>query len=236
MLPNPVGACQLTTDAHSRILKRMPFLLYCVIDAAARIEPPARGVRDAAIESVIESGLRCFYSEVPSVQGEAAVVRDDALVFHQVIHRIFTAATILPFRYPTLLPSLADVGAHLRHRAAQYNSALLSLAGKAQMDVRIAWAGTDQQASGGAEYLRRKAARDREINAAVSALRVAAGDKVLDWRQRETPQGARCFALLRRDDVCDFQQQLRQLRLDPEVNVTVSGPWPPAEFLPEFND
>ncbi len=214
----------------------MSLLLYCVIEAAATADPPATGVRGAAVQGVEAEGLRCFYSEVQSLQGDSSAIQQDAIAFHQVIHRIFTAATLLPFRYPTLLPELAEVGAHLRRRAAQYNAALSRLQGLVQMDARVAWAGAPQATGGGADYLRSKAAQEKKINASVAALRVASGSKVLDWRQRAMPQGTRGSALLRRQDVGIFQQELRQLRLDPEVSLTVSGPWPPTEFLPDFDE
>ena len=163
-------------------------------------------------------------------------MKDDALEFHRVTTELFRQAAIIPFRFPTLLSSKTQIEAHLRERAETYRVALEQFRGMVQMEVRIGLAGSSKPAdtSTGAEYLKSRAQRARQFAQAIAACRAAIQQEVIDWRQRESSHGVRCFFLVRREAVERVREHISGARLQPTLTATLSGPWPPTEFLPVF--
>jgi uncharacterized iron-regulated membrane protein len=105
------------------------------------------------------------------------------------------------------------------------------------MEIRLqfpAAPATPDNSSGGAAYLRARAARARQVEQAIALCRAAIPEEVVDWRQRESSHGVRCFLLMRRDVVGQFQQKINHVQLPEGWNAAVSGPWPPTEFFPVF--
>jgi Gas vesicle synthesis protein GvpL/GvpF len=192
-------------------------------------------VGGAAVESVDVNGLRCFYSLVDAVASDGESLKRGALEFHGVTQSLFEQTAIIPFRFPTVLASVAEVDAHLRERAPAYDAALKQFRDMVQMEVRFGL--TEAQAAeagSGTEYLKSRAQRGFQLQQAISACRVAIDEEVIDWRQRESSLGVRCFVLVKREAVQKVQKQLEQLRLERAVTAAVSGPWPPTEFLQDF--
>ena len=210
-------------------------LLYCLTEASAPATPPSTGVRGAAVESVEHSGLRCFYSAVGSIAAEPGSLKREALEFHAVTRRIFEQACTIPFRFPTTLASVAELDAYLGDHANRYQAALRDFRDKVQMELRIAPRDPPApDAPTGAKYLRERAQRIRDLDTAITACRVAIHKEVVDWRQREFSHGVRCFVLVKREAVGEFQQKIKQVQLPEASTAAVSGPWPPTEFLPVF--
>lgn len=213
----------------------MPCLLYCVTDSTARKSPPSSGVGGATVESVEIGVLRCYYLPVDSLASDAESLKRAALHFHGVTQSLFEQTTIIPFRFPTILSSLAELDAYLQRRLPAYDAALKNIRDTAQMEIRIALAETDTpHVSSGTGYLQTRAQHARQLEQAISSCRVAINEEVIDWRQRESLQGVRCFVLVRREAVKRVQQQLQQVRLERVITAAVSGPWPATEFLPDF--
>jgi hypothetical protein len=213
----------------------MPYLLYCMTEPAAT--PPPAGVHGARVESLDVSGLRCLYSVVESIGGDAEVLKRDALDFHKVNRSLFEAVGIIPFRFPTTLDSLAQVDAYIREHAQFYDAALGNFRGKVQMELRFRPAEVAAgEVSTGTGYLKTRAQKARQVEDAVSMCRIAINQEVIDWRQRESSHGVRCFALVKREAAIRVQEQIKWIRLDGGVTATLSGPWPPTEFLPVLND
>jgi Gas vesicle synthesis protein GvpL/GvpF len=182
-------------------------------------------------------GLRCFYSVVGSLGLDAQTLKRDALEFHQVTRELFRQAALIPFRFPATLASVAQIAAFMQEHAPAYRAALADFRDKVQMEIRIRppeppAAGA---ASSGTKYLKDRAQRARRVERAIAACRAAVHEEVVDWRQRESSHGVRCFALVRRDAVSRFQQQVQRVRLEDDLTATLSGPWPPTEFLPAFD-
>jgi hypothetical protein len=213
----------------------MTHLLYCVTEAASGGAAPANGVGGAAVESVIESGLRCYYSVLGALASDPESIRRDALDFHKITRMLFEQAVIIPFRFPTLLASVAEIGAYLNQRSGAYHGALQQFRETVQMEVRVGLRQANvADAGSGTAYLESRAQHARRLQEGVKACRAAINEEVIDWRQREATDGVRCFLLVRREALQNFQQQIKQVRLEATVNATVSGPWPPTEFLPDF--
>jgi Gas vesicle synthesis protein GvpL/GvpF len=210
----------------------MTLLLYCICEGQAEVAPPASGVRGAAVRDIVEGGLRCFYSEIAELGGDADTVQKDAVDFHRVIHGILQTAAVIPFRFPTLVKDTGEIAAFAASHASEYGDALQRFRDAVQMEVRISLAGAAAaEAASGADYLRARADSSRKLDQAAASCSAAAQAYALEWRQRTSRDGVHCFALVRRSEVYNFEQALRGLQLDSTLKAIASGPWPATEFL-----
>src|SRR5229473_1382541 len=175
----------------------MPVLAYCVTTAEVALKVSQTGVAGMTVESVDESGLRCFVSRRESeLPMSSLATREEALAFHSVLQELFRQTTIIPFRFPTLL-------------AESPGSLNVS----------------------GTQYLRRRQGQQRELEELAERFREAGA--IRSWRKRDSARGVRCFALVQRDDIAEFQRQAAGVPVGAEIGVRVTGPWPPSEFLKE---
>jgi Gas vesicle synthesis protein GvpL/GvpF len=212
----------------------MPLLAYCIMEASATIEMPASGVAAAKVEELQEFGLRCCFSRFESREHLSRIPAvESAYGFHQVLQALFRQAAIIPFRFPTLLENVDELRQHLREHAPQYIEALSRLRHMAQMEIHIGANQAAEKASqpaSGREYLQQRQARAAELKATAEKLNQATRSWVVEWRERQTDGGMRCYALLPRDAVASFQQAAQALS-QSLPGTRLSGPWPPAEFL-----
>jgi hypothetical protein len=211
----------------------MSLLIYCVTERSAANSLVHAGVGDMLVETVEHNGLRCFVSESKSVDGKD--VRDEALVFHRVLQDIFQKAAIIPFRFPTILSDRSEVIAHLTEHSKEYTSALSRLRDLVQMELRIQLKESNTEPSvkpSGTEYLRHIQARRAKLEMAAREFRQLLG-RIKEWRQRDSTHGIRCFALIDRTAVIDFQREIGNIPIRSELTVRLSGPWPATQFLTE---
>jgi hypothetical protein len=212
----------------------MSLLVYCVTEASA-VNPPSHcGVGGILVESVEHKGLRCFVSESTSVSGNH--VREDALMFHQVLKDIFQLAAIIPFRFATILSDRPEVTAHLTEHSEEYASALSRLRDLVQMELRIQPKESSPEASAktsGTEYLRHLQARRAKLEMVGQEFRQVGARWIKAWRQRESSHGIRCFALIDRIAVSDFRKEIGNMSVQLDLTARLSGPWPATQFLSE---
>ncbi|HTM43022.1 MAG TPA: GvpL/GvpF family gas vesicle protein [Terriglobales bacterium] len=212
----------------------MPLLAYCVMEASAAIEMPSAAIAGARVEELQGFGLRCCFSRFETREHLSRVPAvESAYGFHQVLQALFRQVAIIPFRFPSLLENVDELRQHLREHAPQYIEALSRLRDMVQLEIHI---GTTQareggsQAASGREYLQQRQARAAELKATAESFNQATRSWVVEWRERPTDGGIRCYALLRRDSVTSFQRAAQALS-DTLPGARLSGPWPPAEFL-----
>jgi len=209
----------------------MPLLLYCVADASVPLNS-ASGVTGSAVERIEECALSIFYSENSSSdRWLKAPLRDSAREFHRVQQAVFRSGAIIPFRFPTILDDQGKVRDHLREHAARYNEVLHRFSNFAQMDIALTQRASPQAASSGSEYLRARQSRARALEELAGQFKCTAGALAADWRQRSVSDGLRCFALLARESVEEFNEKMKTVPLPPDTNARISGPWPVAAFL-----
>jgi len=203
----------------------MPLLVYCVLLQDVTTELPNHGVRNAEVHAVRTGRLIALYSEMEQSSIAADSFKDSALEFHHVVHSVFARSAVIPFRFPTWL-SKAELIAHLEDKSVRYESFLRDHAAHVQMELRVeqTHAGVSHAASG-TEHLRARAAQLGELEKKTSELKRVLAPQVLEWRERDTAEGKRLFALVERDRVPDFRQKLGGIK------VQVSGPWPATEFF-----
>jgi hypothetical protein len=218
----------------------MPALVYCLIEAQD-IEVPAFGLGDLPVESVGESGLRCFFA--PAITADQVLglpAKQAALAFHHVVQTIFHQVAVIPFRFPTILQSEAELRSYLSNQEQVYHEALNRLCRMVQMDVQLSHSlgeaansaeTSSARKSSGAEYLRSRQSLQNELAKGAAAFRDLGDGLVRDWRERPSAQNLRCFALIERDLVNDFKRKAATVQLVSNVQARVSGPWPASEFV-----
>ncbi|HET7440096.1 MAG TPA: GvpL/GvpF family gas vesicle protein, partial [Terriglobales bacterium] len=106
----------------------MPVLAYCVTETEPEIRAPRVGVGEAEIKVLHESGLRCFLSDFTDqlpVQGKSN--SGPALAFGRVLREIFQQVAVIPFCFPTILSSEAEIADFVREHAAEYRGDLSRL-------------------------------------------------------------------------------------------------------------
>lgn len=206
-------------------------LLYGMIEADAAVGTLSPGVREAEMESLAEHGVRCFYSRVEDLGANADSFRADALRFHAVLRQILDRAAVAPFRFPTLLESEGELREFLARQAPAYAQDLQRLRGMVQMEVRIRPDATLPDAPSGKEYMEARAAGTRTLNLLSDAVRSASKELIIEWRTRHETGGRRCYALIGREQVAEFEQRVRALSPVEGASIMVSGPWPASEYL-----
>lgn len=210
----------------------MPALPYCVLLADSGMAIPPTGVAQSPIASVRHGELLTLYSEMEKIAISPSSLKDAALEFHNTVHAVFRQTAVVPFRFPAWL-SIPELEVHLAQQSSRYESFLREHRDDVQMEVRVLLAST--QASGltprsGTEHLRSRAAQYRRLARIGAKVRQMLGPEVSEWRERETPEGLRLFAFVRREYVQAFREKLGGQKSD--VHVRHSGPWPATEFLP----
>ncbi|PYX83459.1 MAG: hypothetical protein DMG70_10370 [Acidobacteria bacterium] len=215
----------------------MPALTYCITESAVPIEVSSAGVAGMAVESVEHSGLRCFVSRSSSSDAMLGPpAREAALAFHRVLQEIFRQTAIIPFRFPTVLSDEAELTGHLGEHAAEYHEALGRLRDVVQMEVRLDLEGSQQGAperQTGTGYLKGRQAEQAALEKLAGQFQEAGRNWIRGWHQHVSRHHIRCYALVSRRGVAEFERALVVVDVPPRVSARVSGPWPATEFVSE---
>ena len=213
----------------------MPLLLYCVATNSGDIPFPADGGLGEV--RAVDDGLhllRCYYSVVNNFGDSTDDAKRAALAFYGVNQSLFRRGAIIPFRFPTLLADAAAIVQELARDGAQFRAALERVADAVQAEVNLSgqWpvAGAQQEKSG-AEYLRSLSARGKALQEVATKIRERAGELARQWRERQTGDGLRLYALVARKDYGAFVEKARPGDLPAGIECRLSGPWPATEFL-----
>jgi hypothetical protein len=153
-----------------------------------------------------------------------------------VLEEIFQQAAIIPFRFPNAFPAEPDVIAYMEEHSKEYGSALNRLRTMVQMEIRIRANNSVSEPEtkpSGAEYLRRIQARHAFLEKMAHEFRQAGARWIEGWRQRDSSEGIRCFALIDRAMIKNFQAELEKTPVQPDLVARLSGPWPATQFLKE---
>lgn len=179
-----------------------------------------------------DSGLAVFYSENATPDcWLRAPLKTSAEEFHRVQRELFRSGPIIPFRFLTILQSQEKLREHSEQRAEEYKALLHRHADDVQMDISLTYGAVASKPTSGADYLRERHGRNQALENFAAKLRAAAGTLAEDWRQRSTPNGIRCFALVARKQVEEFNEKMKNVSVPPQISARVSGPWPVSEFL-----
>lgn len=248
---------QRPSDGPGEAAPRGALLVYAVVaagDGAWQPLPP--GVGGWSVHRVVAGDLAAAVSHLDPGHETPDVPR--ALQYAAVVAALHAAHTVVPMRYGCVVADVAELAVWLARRRDDYRHLLASVAGCAEMAVRLVvdtpGGGGPSNGSGhasvsgagcGASYLRQRqaayAAVDREqhgLAAAEAALRDAVAGFVVatrvDPRRQRTPAGlyARAVAfLVKREAVAEFRAAVARVRATSGARLRVSGPWPPYTFV-----
>jgi hypothetical protein len=207
-------------------------LLYCMTEVEATYEAPSTGgVHGAAVEWLTEAGVRCFFSRIDDLPKNGDTFRTDALQFNGVLRNLLQRATVLPFRFPTLLEGERQIREFLTSSASEYVQELQRLGGRVQMELRMMFEQETSNARTGKAYLEERSAQQHALQAHADAAFSLVRHVVQEWKTRREHSGIRCYALVERDQVPAFEERIRTLSPVEGTRIIVSGTWPPTEFL-----
>lgn len=214
----------------------MPVLVYCLAEAQP-LQVPGKGVADLPIESLERAGLKCYFSQIAANEDVLAIpAKEAALAFHSVIQALFHQAAIIPFRYPTILPSESDCLRHISDHNPPYYEVLAGLRNLIQMEIHLSHRGVvaDKDANkstSGIQYLKSRQADQRELRESAAHLRALGEAFAREWRERLLGKELCCFALIERQRVTEFKKRVAAIQLASNVLARVTGPWPATEFI-----
>jgi len=208
----------------------MSVIPYCILLDDSVLTIPLSGIQNSTVHRLRRGKLLALYSELERGNISAATFREAALVFHRVVHAVFDQAAVVPFRFPTWLgsPELAE---HLDKHSDRYTTFLTRTVSHVQMEMRLTSLsrGSPSGATSGAAYLRERGAEARRLESVAAILKKLLSSEVSEWRERDTPDGLRLYALVDRKNIAGFRDRLSERR--PEAGVHLSGRWPATEFL-----
>jgi len=202
-------------------------LAYCVtLDSEPTI--PATGVIGAPVRTLQFQNLTCIYSPLIPPQEFS---QEDVLRFYAVLKSVFDQQAVIPFRFPTILQNETDLQGHLRAKYDAYSSDLQRLKDAVQMELRITTKPEPVSGPSGTDYLRAKQQSLRTLEAVSQQAKGELSDFILEWKERPTESGLRCYALVRRSEVAKVRRRLDESNVAGSAKLLLSGPWPATEFL-----
>jgi len=212
----------------------MSVLPYCILlrDLASSI--PETGVLNSRIHRMCEGDLLALYSELLRGDIRPEKFQPAGLEFHRVVHAIFDEAAVVPFRFPTWLTA-QELGKHLQHESQRYTAFLTRHATDVQMEIRLRTnRSSPTKAASGTAHLRARAVESRELRDMAEDLKTLLSSEAIEWRERETSDGLRIYALVGRADIPGFRERLGKRTRN--LSMRWSGPWPATEFLESGGD
>jgi hypothetical protein len=208
-------------------------LLYAVVpaDATASETPGVFGHRLETIRDELAAVIVEECSERLSATGE------ESRAFAKIICDLATTISMLPIRFPTMLPTRSAVLSELQANQARWRRRLAELDGLSEVVVRAQEAETDHElgatpGGSGTTYLVNRAAVIHRQEASISEI----SELVRAWSREikvlPPHQGIRLACLVAdadvpqlRDAVTTWQQSRSGRR------AVVSGPWPVFSFV-----
>ena len=210
----------------------MPALLYCVAGQAVINGMELTGVAGTPVCRRERAGLVALFS--PSEDSAVWLrvsLRTSALEFHRVCMAAFESDAIIPYRFPTVFQTEQELAGHLEQHAAEYNQVLRRIAGRGQMEIRVAWSAETGLAQSGTQYLQERQSRLRAVEAFGQEVAKSVQSIGGEWRQRISRHGLHGFGLVRREQSEDFRHLIGNVRVPEKFSMRTSGPWPVTEFL-----
>jgi len=234
----------------------MSCLLYCIFSRQAPLHPtPVLGVGGQPVFLVTQGSLRAAVSGTsPTLVSNLSGLK----AYGRVVACIHQHHTVIPVRYGCVLPDESQVAWLLENHRREYEALLTELSGCVEMGLRVKVdpeqsepgemqeperppvTPSSPELSGAAYLLARRAhyaALDQETqvvqNLAATCLAHFTGLFIKSKIEGPLPQLPllSLYFLVPANRVESFRQAFLGLRLPPEANMLLSGPWPPYNFV-----
>jgi hypothetical protein len=219
--------------------------LYCVLPPGQAPPPGLRGIDDAPVEAVVESGLTLWTSSL-SRRPAASI---EAIQHHNAVVEaaLKVGVTPVPLRFGQFV-RVRELPARVADHRDAWRSALASFAGCAEYGVRVIEPDREPPArdvhrrpESGRAYLEavaRSAGLDRERQARAeelaAMLRARLGDAIARDRVEPLPSAhglASIAHLVPLEKVDEYRKRIDAARAElPALRFLTSGPWPPYSF------
>lgn len=213
----------------------MSFLLYGIVADGKPAKTP-----DESLVYIQGGGLFA----VVAASGHISQDVESVLAFGKVVECIHRHTTIIPIRYGTLLPDADAVASHLSVMADDYRGRLAELAGCEEMGIRLPLpkpacpAKPAPPTASGRDYLqslKRKYSATEQAEHQAAALNLALAGLYRKQRGETGLFNGEPMYLLSylvpRDKLPVFRERLDALADSGHFQGTVSGPWPPYNFV-----
>jgi Gas vesicle synthesis protein GvpL/GvpF len=208
-------------------------LLYAVVpaDATAPDKVGLNGQRLETIRGALAAVIVEESSEAP--RGSS----DESRAFAGIICDLAATASMLPIRFPTMLPTRSAVLAELEANEAAWRRRLTELEGLSEVVIRAQEVDTDHEPDAvpdgsGTTYLANRAAAIHRREASVAEISELVRAWTREIKVLRPQQGVRLACLVANADVTKLRdavttwQQGRSGR-----QAVVSGPWPVFSFV-----
>jgi len=227
----------------------MKVYLYCVTDGEPDLKDVV-GLEGRAVE-IVNKGL--FVVTTPFEGEVVAVTRDNVLQHETVVRKIFSTATVLPFRFGTLTTE-AGLQSYLTSHDTALRDRLSQLRDCVEMSVKIIWQNTSEveseaeltipdfdQIGAGTAFLMFKRQEllgnerlEQEARDLDDWLRSGLKDVVQQEQVTIEPTQRLVVSasyLVERARMSDYRRELAKLQAERStLHFLFSGPWPPYTF------
>lgn len=222
----------------------MKLYAYCLCADLDTFDNSVSGVAGAAVRVLKIEDVSVLVSDCEAVP----TTQENMLAHAAVVRSVCAQTTPVPFRFGTLATE-PQFRSFITSNKVAIAHKLAYLSGCVEMNLKIAWQGSnsapakpDQPAGPGTAFLREKR---RELlgdeqtvaqRAELSALfREELGDLVKEEKislgASENVLPARVFHLVEAAKIKQYRRKVQELRDQrPELQLEVSGPWPPYSF------
>jgi len=208
-------------------------LLYAVVAADANA-PETRGLNGHRLETIRSAFAAVIVEECSEGLGATG---DESRAFAEIICNLAATTSMLPIRFPTMLPTRSAVLAQLQANEAAWRRRLTELEGFSEVVIRAQEAETDDEfgtapASSGTTYLLNRAAVIHRREASVADISELVSTWAREIKVLRPQQGVRLACLVADADIPQLRdavttwQQARSGR-----QAVVSGPWPVFSFV-----
>ena len=222
----------------------MKVYAYCLCADLDTFDHSVSGVCGAGVRVVKMDDISVLISDCETVP----VTQENMLAHAAVVRNFFTRTTTVPLRFGTLTTEQQLRSFITTNKLALANK-LAQLRGCVEMDLKTNWksstaapAISDPDAGPGTAFLREKrrellgdeqtAAQRAELS---GLLRIELGrlikDEKIDLRAADKAMTAKVFHLIESSKIKEYREKVLKLRDErPELQLEVSGPWPPYGF------
>jgi len=235
----------------------MAWYAYCISEQAnfqqGRVRRPFLIESLKGVNANPVRGFPCgeFVVIVSEIEHGQALPQQAAMEHARIVSECFKVATLLPFKFGTVFESDEALRLAIRNNKKIFADSISKLRGKSEMHIRVTVRdGTAFIAEvlsvlphkAGGEYLtklKEQACRDRERQSRARALSVQV-NKLMNPLQEEvsckrvnTGIVLDIAHLIDSDGVEKYQSRYSNaLRQFKDVEISLSGPWPPYHFMP----